>query len=275
MCPWLQPYSPHQAVSKDGKSSSRLLVLLRITETTTGSLAPLMALKQADVSGAGGVTDKQLARADSDSDSDAGSGDEGPPKRRPDSPELHERLDSRCGPVCVSVFSFKECSNHFLQEGINMALGGTVARPVATCQHHRHAHQHATHPRTCTCCCTCTPAPAPAHLLLLRLLLLSHRLRTEQWLTSSFKKGDKGDREGGDADEAPHSPRVKAGAGPGARSGKAGGASRKGHLQEDEEEQEEEGPGGLLYVCVCEGGVVVATCLVDAGYWCVLVWHVP
>lgn len=34
-----------QAVSKDGKSSQRLLMVLRVNETTTGSLAPLLAMK--------------------------------------------------------------------------------------------------------------------------------------------------------------------------------------------------------------------------------------
>lgn len=41
-----------QAVSKDGKSANRLLLVLRVTETSTGSLAPLLALK-GDISGNG------------------------------------------------------------------------------------------------------------------------------------------------------------------------------------------------------------------------------
>jgi hypothetical protein len=39
-------------VSKDGKSAQRLLLVLRLTETNTGSLAPLLALKS-DAAGAG------------------------------------------------------------------------------------------------------------------------------------------------------------------------------------------------------------------------------
>jgi hypothetical protein len=114
-------------VSKDGKSSHRLLVVLRVTETNAGSLAPLLALRaDANLSNAGAAN---LAKAESDSDSEAGGdgndgnndgGDgggggsdadegggagggapagphKGGKKGRPDSPELHERLDSRWG----------------------------------------------------------------------------------------------------------------------------------------------------------------------------------
>jgi hypothetical protein len=98
-------YLPNQAVSKDGKSANRLTVMLRLLESTTGSLAPLLALRNAGLSSgdaaAGGAAGKGLLadKQDSDSDDEEAEGPAGPDRRGrggADSPELHDRLDSRC-----------------------------------------------------------------------------------------------------------------------------------------------------------------------------------
>jgi hypothetical protein len=96
-----------QAVSKDGKSANRLTVMLRLLESTTGSLAPLLVLRNAGLSsgdaGAGGGGGKGLLADKQDSDSDEEEaqqqGRPGPGRRGragADSPELHDRLNSRC-----------------------------------------------------------------------------------------------------------------------------------------------------------------------------------
>eukprot|EP00883_Tetradesmus_obliquus_P002715 jgi/Sobl393_1/12921/SZX78204.1 len=98
-----------QAVSKDGKTANRLTVMLRLLESTTGSLAPLLALRNAGLSsGAEGAAAAApgggLVAAGQDSDSeDEGGQHEGrrgaaaERRRGAASPEedLHNRLDSR------------------------------------------------------------------------------------------------------------------------------------------------------------------------------------
>lgn len=98
-------------MSKDGKTANRLTVMLRLLESTTGSLAPLLALRNAGLSsGAEGAAAAApgggLVAAGQDSDSeDEGGQHEGrrgaaaERRRGAASPEedLHNRLDSRCG----------------------------------------------------------------------------------------------------------------------------------------------------------------------------------
>jgi hypothetical protein len=95
-------------VSKDGKSSRHLLVVLRVLETTTGSLQPLLALRAGggSAAAAGG---SHLVKQESDDGGSEDSGGEGEGgsdggsrgrsggarRAGADSPELHERLDSR------------------------------------------------------------------------------------------------------------------------------------------------------------------------------------
>jgi hypothetical protein len=79
--------------------------MLRLLESTTGSLAPLLALRNAGLSSgdaaAGGGAGKGLLadKQDSDSDEEEAEGPPGPDRRGrggADSPELRDRLDSRC-----------------------------------------------------------------------------------------------------------------------------------------------------------------------------------
>jgi hypothetical protein len=89
-------------LSKDGKTATRLTVMLRLLESTTGSLAPLLALRNAGLSsgdaGAAATAEGQLLAAGQDSDSSDDDA-EGPGAGRgrgvSASPDLHDRLDSR------------------------------------------------------------------------------------------------------------------------------------------------------------------------------------
>lgn len=102
-----------QAVSKDGKSSNKLLALVRLMDSSTGSLQPLLALHKAAVSGAdGGAARLVAAPEDAASGSEAGAANDddggssmsskggghapgGTDGGRPGSPDLHDRLKSR------------------------------------------------------------------------------------------------------------------------------------------------------------------------------------
>lgn len=84
-------------MSKDGKSTSRLLVMLRLVEAGNGTLQPLLVLRAAGMSsdGAPGVGNKLLDKQDSDTEGEEEQGGAG--GNRPGSPDLHDRLDSRWG----------------------------------------------------------------------------------------------------------------------------------------------------------------------------------
>lgn len=87
-----------QAISKDGKTAKRLLVMSRLVESDLGSLKPLLALRAAG-SGDGHNASEMLVDQRYEGDSDAvPEGRRVRERKRSDSPdsvELHDRLDSR------------------------------------------------------------------------------------------------------------------------------------------------------------------------------------
>jgi hypothetical protein len=99
---WLLP--PMQPVSKEAGASSgsaKLLVTLAVTESTTGTIAPFLAMRTATNSGGGAAGGDQghaqLGAAEVES-SDSEGGDHGSDgaTNRPASPtDLHSKLDSR------------------------------------------------------------------------------------------------------------------------------------------------------------------------------------
>lgn len=86
-----------QAVTKDGKTANRLLILIRVLNSTTGSLLPLVALKTAGAANASGMAAARQLLEKLESGSDRDEDDAG--EKRADTPDLHDKLDSRC--VCM------------------------------------------------------------------------------------------------------------------------------------------------------------------------------
>lgn len=105
-----------QAVSKDGKSAHRLLVIVRLLESGTGSLQPLLALRTLSTGDGGHGVHKLLEDKHQESDSEE-DGDEDAAQKRSESPDLHDRLDSRCvqGFSCLAVYSYAACLDCILQ----------------------------------------------------------------------------------------------------------------------------------------------------------------
>lgn len=89
--------SAQQAISKDGKSAKRLLVVTRLVESDLGSLKPLLALRQTNSSDGAHNASELLATQQEESDDDDEDDEVPVPLKRGESLEedLHDKLDSR------------------------------------------------------------------------------------------------------------------------------------------------------------------------------------
>jgi hypothetical protein len=248
-----------QAASKDGKSANRLTVMLRLLESTTGSLAPLLALRSAGLSSgdaAGGGDRALLAdKQDSDSDEDEQEGPASAERRGragADSPELHDRLDSRCGGCCC-------CAGRCLiMSGLRVLTGTRTSKCCAWFE---------------SCCLRnlqslAATSPLPHPVLCCVVATASCRLRVEQWVSNSFNK-----REPADDDEppaaVPRSPRGKKWGSPGfSGPGGPAQAAAAGERRDSAGGYDVDAAGAHGYVEIRMPGRAGAASKAGGGYGC-------